>query len=152
MFAVDDDSNTETEIGKRVRELRDARGWSVSRLSQKSGVSPGYLTQIESGRRPKVGATILIQLAQAFRVSVDELLGYDVSALPEEGLRPRDVDQLARVESRLDTVAEKLTELMEVLAAGREARAEELEKADESQSPRRATRPRSDDPGRRKAK
>jgi len=146
------DETVDYGLGARVRALRQKRGMTVEVLAEKARMSQAYLTQIEKGARVKVGAPILLALAQALRTSTDELLGYDVSALPEEGLRPRDVDQLARVESRLDTVAEKLTELMEILAAGREARAEEIEKADESQSPQRATRPRSGDPGRRKAK
>ncbi|MFF8596824.1 helix-turn-helix domain-containing protein [Streptomyces sp. NPDC015220] len=39
------------EVGRRLRELRTARGWSLSELARRSGVGKGTLSELESGTR-----------------------------------------------------------------------------------------------------
>ena len=55
-------------IGNRLRELRQASGLSQLALSG-DGISPGYVSLIESGKRP-ASATVITILAR--RLGVDE--------------------------------------------------------------------------------
>ena len=58
---------------RRVRELRNARGWSLGTLSQASDVSRSMLSQIE---REQANPTLAVtyRISQAFGMSVGELL------------------------------------------------------------------------------
>jgi len=38
-------------LGRRVRHLRRARGWTLARLGEAAGMSPGQLSLVENGRR-----------------------------------------------------------------------------------------------------
>jgi transcriptional regulator with XRE-family HTH domain len=40
-----------TRVGLRVRELREARGLTLSELARRSGIGKGTLSELESGRR-----------------------------------------------------------------------------------------------------
>ncbi|WCJ59671.1 XRE family transcriptional regulator [Fontisphaera persica] len=60
-------------LGRRVRQLRAARGWSLDALAQASGVSRSMLSQIE---REKANPTLAVTLriARAFGMSLGDLL------------------------------------------------------------------------------
>ncbi len=60
------------ETGGRVRALRTARGIGQADLAASVGVSKSYLSHIEAGRRP-VSQTMLVQLAEALGVEVEQL-------------------------------------------------------------------------------
>jgi transcriptional regulator with XRE-family HTH domain len=63
-----------SELCGRVKELRQARGWSLERLSAASGVSRSMLSQIERDRaNPTLAVTL--KIAEAFQVSLSELVG-----------------------------------------------------------------------------
>lgn len=70
-------------FGKRLRKLREERSLSIARLAQKSGITQGYLSQIEAGKRPTPGLQTLIALATALRVTLDELADFDVESVPQ---------------------------------------------------------------------
>lgn len=60
-------------FGKRVAELRRARGFTQEALAEKIGMAPHSLAFIEQGRRwPRL--TTLHKLAKGIGVSTDELL------------------------------------------------------------------------------
>jgi transcriptional regulator with XRE-family HTH domain len=61
------------ELGKRVRDERDRRGWSLSGLAEASGVSRAMISKIERGQSSPT-ATLLGRLAAAFGMSVSTLL------------------------------------------------------------------------------
>lgn len=63
-------------IGPRVRRLREARGWSLTELSSRAGISRSYLTQIEHGESIPTQDKI-IKLAEALGALPSELLGED---------------------------------------------------------------------------
>ncbi|GAB7189456.1 hypothetical protein NUM3379_01620 [Kineococcus sp. NUM-3379] len=61
-------------VGRRVRQLRRARGWTLQDLAGRVGRAPSALSMLENGRRePKL--SLLHALAGAFAVPVAELVG-----------------------------------------------------------------------------
>jgi transcriptional regulator with XRE-family HTH domain len=59
-------------LGRRVREIRAERGWTVRVLANLTGVTSGFISQIENGQvTPSVAN--LVNLAKALEVQVGEL-------------------------------------------------------------------------------
>ncbi len=63
-----------TQIGKRVRQLREAKGLTQEALAAKSGLHRVYLAQLEIGRNQNPQLETLQRLAKALGVSLAELL------------------------------------------------------------------------------
>jgi ribosome-binding protein aMBF1 (putative translation factor) len=61
-------------LGKRVRETREAKGWSQRDLGVASGVAHSNISRIESAVVPTTGADIAVLLAVALGVSVEWLV------------------------------------------------------------------------------
>ncbi|WP_431826039.1 helix-turn-helix domain-containing protein [Burkholderia sp. F1] len=61
-----------TRIAQRIRELRDARGWSLDALAERSSVSRSNISLIERGQSSPT-AVVLDKLATALGVSVASL-------------------------------------------------------------------------------
>jgi len=60
-------------LGRRVKQLRAARGWSLEALASASGVSRSMLSQIEREQaNPTLAVTL--RIAQAFGMTLGELL------------------------------------------------------------------------------
>lgn len=67
------------QIGQNVRSLRRVANLSQTELARRVGVRPGPLNNIERGRHVPSGR-LLVRLADALNVAVDEILGRDVGA------------------------------------------------------------------------
>ena len=61
-------------LGRSVARLRAARGWSQSELARRSGVSQGFISSLEGGRRLDAETRFVGALARALGVAVDDLL------------------------------------------------------------------------------
>ena len=61
------------EVGRRIKQLRNAQGLTVQELATKSGVSPGYISEVERGLSA-VSVDKLSQIAAGLGVGVDFLL------------------------------------------------------------------------------
>jgi len=85
------------DIPKRLRKLREARGWNVSELARASGLSQPYLRQIELGIKRNPSAAVLNQLAAALGVTVADIMGASV-AIPGSSLEeaPDSLRELVR--------------------------------------------------------
>lgn len=60
-------------IGKRISELRRKRGLTSEKLSYENGISKGYLSDIENGKKlPSL--KMLHTIAQALEVDIKDLL------------------------------------------------------------------------------
>jgi transcriptional regulator with XRE-family HTH domain len=60
-------------LGRRVRQLRSERGWSLEDLAQASGVSRSMLSEIEREQaNPTLGVTL--RIARAFGLAMGDLL------------------------------------------------------------------------------
>jgi transcriptional regulator with XRE-family HTH domain len=46
------DPNLARHFGRQLRKERIAHGWTIAELSRRSGLDPGHLSRIETGRRP----------------------------------------------------------------------------------------------------
>lgn len=60
-------------LGRRLRELRNKRGWTQAYLAEVSGLGRSHISELENGRR-EAGLRALEMLAVSFRMSVSELL------------------------------------------------------------------------------
>lgn len=64
-------------VGERIKELREARGWSQGQLAAKSGIPRPTITQIEKRSDPR--AETLNSIAIALNTTAEELLGKHTS-------------------------------------------------------------------------
>ena len=64
-------------LGKRIKELRKAQGWTQTDLSKRTSVSRGRIGQLETDPLAKVGGNSLVSLAKAFGYSTEQLLSAD---------------------------------------------------------------------------
>lgn len=57
-----------TPITLRVRELREAKGWSQAELGRRAKVRQAMLSELEAGKRQRIDLAILERLALALEV------------------------------------------------------------------------------------
>src|SRR3954467_15257570 len=75
-------------VGPRLRTLRRQRGATLAQLSEATGISVSTLSRLESGdRRPTL--ELLLPLARAHQVPLDELVDAPPTGDPRVHLRPR---------------------------------------------------------------
>src|SRR3954453_1506409 len=74
-------------IGARLRDIRRDRGLTLHDLATATGLSVSTLSRLESGkRRPTLD--LLIPLARAHRVALDQLVAAPASGDPRVHLKP----------------------------------------------------------------
>lgn len=74
-------------VGPRLRALRHERETTLAQLSADTGISTSTLSRLESGqRRPNL--ELLLPLARAYQVPLDELVGAPATADPRVYPRP----------------------------------------------------------------
>ncbi|MDQ0604356.1 transcriptional regulator with XRE-family HTH domain [Streptomyces canus] len=79
-------------IGPRLRALRRDRGLTLEALAEDTGISLSTLSRLESGkRRPTLD--LLIPLARAHRVALDQLVAAPATGDPRVHLEPRRRDR-----------------------------------------------------------
>ncbi|WP_066895721.1 helix-turn-helix domain-containing protein [Clostridium nigeriense] len=64
-------------VGSKIAEIRNKRGISLSKLSRESGVSKGYLSELENGIKENPNIEILDKIAKALGISVSDLFEQD---------------------------------------------------------------------------
>ena len=111
------DADQEETLGQRVRALRHKQKLSLNDLARLSGVSKGYLSQVERSLTVRPSALTIFSIAEALGTTVGELFEGqregdleppDDSELPdalrefaqEVDLPPTDVDMLAGISYR----------------------------------------------------
>lgn len=60
-------------MGSKVREFREKRKMSQEELAEKSGVSRGTISAIETGRSENVNSKTLLRIAEALDTTVDQI-------------------------------------------------------------------------------
>ena len=75
------------EVGPRLRALRRKSGTTLAALAETTGISVSTLSRLESGQR-KATLELLLPLARAYRVPLDELVGAPQTGDPRVYARP----------------------------------------------------------------
>lgn len=74
-------------VGRRLRALRSHRGWTLTEVAERTSISKSTLSRLESGqRRPTL--ELLLQLAETYRVPLDDLVGAPEVGDPRVRLKP----------------------------------------------------------------
>ncbi len=76
------------EVGSRLKRIRARRGVTLTKLAAATGISKSTLSRLESGQR-KPSLELLLPIAQAHRVPLDELVGAPELGDPRIRLKPR---------------------------------------------------------------
>ncbi|HEY1082553.1 MAG TPA: XRE family transcriptional regulator [Prosthecobacter sp.] len=89
-------------VGRRVKKLRNDRGWSLEELAKASGVSRSMLSEIER-ERANPTLTVTFRIARAFGMTLQDLIG-DVEESPPkiQVIRSRDRGQVFRSDKQCE--------------------------------------------------
>ncbi len=86
-MAEDDLSTVLDAVGPRLRALRRERGGTLTQISERTGISLSTLSRLEAGRR-RPTLELLLPLARAYQVPLDELVGAPPTGDPRVHARP----------------------------------------------------------------
>lgn len=76
------------ELGRRVKALREAKGWTQDQLAECSGVPQGTISRIERGRlKRQPSLENIVRLAKALGVRTSMLLAEEPLLLDEDAQR-----------------------------------------------------------------
>lgn len=91
-------------IGRRLRDVRDRRALSQTKLAEQVGITQTLVSDYEIGRL-RLNAGLLVKFAKALRVSADEILG--LKATKENAFsdrrfirRMQEIEKLSRTEKQ----------------------------------------------------
>ena len=71
-------------VGVRIRDRRKELGWTQDVLVEKAGLSKGFLSDLENGKR-SIGSDKLLDVARVLNLSLDFLMtGEKTEAAPSE--------------------------------------------------------------------
>lgn len=60
-------------MGYKIKEIREGLGMSQETLSEKSGVSRGTISALESGKERNTTSKTLLKIAKAMNTTVEEI-------------------------------------------------------------------------------
>jgi transcriptional regulator with XRE-family HTH domain len=60
-------------VGNRIKELRQAKGWSQQLLADHAQIERAHLTRLEEGRK-EAGLRVLERIATALDVEIEDLV------------------------------------------------------------------------------
>ena len=67
-------SDERAALGERLKALREERGMTLDDLERQTGVSKGYLSQLERGEKTNPGVKLVERVADGLGVGVSELI------------------------------------------------------------------------------
>lgn len=94
-------------FGANLKQARQAKGWTLERLAQEAEMeSKGYISALESGKRPMPPGRTLERLAVALGVSVPDLVGANIRSVPiiDSVAAGRLADPVAQIENGHQTI------------------------------------------------
>jgi len=68
------------KVGEIIKAKREERKISLGDFAREVGISPGYLSQLENGRKANPNLEILVKITQALDIDIDMLLGLEQEA------------------------------------------------------------------------
>lgn len=99
MALLSTERHDRAEVGRRIKHLRLAQEMTVQELAKRSGVSSGYLSEVERGMSA-VSVDKLSQIADGLRVGVDALLS--------EGPQDASGQEVVQIPAALSIAADRL--------------------------------------------
>src|SRR5215204_3957595 len=96
------------DVGREIRRLREARGWSQAKLAGDTGMGVSGISQIETGAR-NPSAVTLWKIAGAFGVEVGDLFPKAQNPLPFEDPAGRSPEEYIEASNSLAEVVEDLS-------------------------------------------
>jgi transcriptional regulator with XRE-family HTH domain len=84
---ADDIDQTLDRVGERLRTLRQRRGMRLADVAEQTGIGVSTLSRLESGAR-RASLELLLPLARAYRVPLDDLVGAPASGDPRIHPKP----------------------------------------------------------------
>ncbi|QSB48802.1 helix-turn-helix domain-containing protein [Parageobacillus toebii] len=85
-----------SQVGDRIRELREGRNWSQREFAKRVGINYSVVNRIELGKR-SVEDHELAKIADVFGVTTDYLLGRTDNPNPPEESKDKELGTLARI-------------------------------------------------------
>ncbi len=79
------------QVGGRLRTIRNERGLTLTAAAYTTGISKSTLSRLENGER-KPSLELLLPLAQAYRVPLDDLVGAPEVGDPRIRLKPKRIN------------------------------------------------------------
>ena len=83
------------DLGTRIRRIREERGMKLSQLEDASGVTRGYLSQLENGKASNPSVEHMRKIAQGLGVNLVELLGEEAEAETTAAKLPKGLKEFA---------------------------------------------------------
>ena len=80
------------QVGKRIRQLREAWGWTQEELAEKAGLNKNHLSEIENGKVEFMFETFS-KIARALKVQLNVIQPYDMDEL---SILPPDMQDLIK--------------------------------------------------------
>lgn len=96
------------QIGKKIKSLRQQKGWSQLEVAQKIGLSPAAFSKIEKDVTD-VSLSRLQQLAGLFDITLEELI------LESTEIKKSDVNELKVTKEQLESSLSKIVHLQEYI-------------------------------------
>jgi transcriptional regulator with XRE-family HTH domain len=81
------------KLGAKIRFHRQGKGWTLTDLAEKSGVSKAYISDLENGVAGKPNIQYIFNIAVAFDVTIDELLK-DATVTEQRSRKRRSPEEL----------------------------------------------------------
>lgn len=112
--------------GERILEIRADMGMTQAELAERSRISPGYISQLESGKKPALSRRLFDRLATSLQVPVEEIR-QDVTAIsarPESlrftgvGLNDATASELAREIQQASAYLNRITRALQTKLRG----------------------------------
>jgi transcriptional regulator with XRE-family HTH domain len=75
-------------VGRNVKRIRQERGLTQEVVSERTGFTQGYISELENGRRNPTVVT-LFEIGQILGVLPEELVAADDDARAEQGARSK---------------------------------------------------------------
>jgi transcriptional regulator with XRE-family HTH domain len=117
-------------VGERVRRRRQELGWSQDLLARKAGISKGFLSDLETGKR-RIGADTLLDLGRALGLSLDYLMtGQDSEDHRTDEEIPTSLARFADAQGLSVRETMTLLGIQKWIIASRRGRKAKLEKVD----------------------
>ena len=83
------------DVGKRIRQLRENKGWEQLELAKKINISQSKMNKIETGFQKRIEPELLVDLSNVLGATVDYIVGNTDN--PDEVVDPEFEDFIQNV-------------------------------------------------------